>query len=114
MKVELRTNSCVVTREANDKRHYGTRNAAGESALLYAVKLALNDQGYDFVKKRMYRDGHMVDDIQQYLRERDVRGQRCLAIYNGSFAVEGANDVLNREGVVRLIVTDIGMGDETK
>jgi len=114
MKVELRTNSCVVTRETNDKRYYGTRNAAGESALLYAVKQALNSQGYDFVKKRMWRDGHMVDDMQQYLRERDVRGQRCLAIYNRSFAVEGANDILNREGVVRLTVTDIGTGEATQ
>lgn len=107
MRVELSTNKCVVTYEPGDKRYYGIRNAAGESNLLYAVKNELNTQGYDFIKKRMWRDGHMMDDLQQYLRERDTRG-KCLAIFNGSFLIEGANDILNRKGVVSLIVEDIG------
>jgi hypothetical protein len=59
----------------------------------------------------MWRDGHMMDDMQQYLRERDTKG-RCLAIWNGSFAIEGANDILNREGVVTLAVEDIGTSGE--
>lgn len=107
MKVELQTRVCTVTYEPGDKKFYGTRNAAGESNLLYAVKLILNEQGHDFIKKRMWRDGHMVDDMQQYLRERNTRGE-CLAIFNGSWAIEGANDTLNRDGVVNLIVENVG------
>lgn len=107
VRVELTETRCIVTRESGDKRFYGHRNAAGESNLLYAIKLNLNRQGYDFIKKRMWRDGHMVDDMQQYLRERNTKG-KCLAIYNGSFAIEGANDILNRDGIVRLTVSDIG------
>ena len=107
MKVELTATRCTITAEPGDKRHYGTVNAAGESSLLYAVKRELNAQGFDFIKKRMWRDGHMMSDMQQYLRERDSRG-KCIAIYNGRWLIEGANDTLNREGVVTLIVTDIG------
>ena len=108
MKVELHPNECVVTREDGDKRYYGTRNAAGESNLLWAIKNELNAQGFDFIKKRMWKDGHMVDDMQQYLRERDTKG-KCLAIYNERFAIEGINDVLNREGVVTLVVANVGI-----
>ncbi len=108
MKVELGTNTCTITREPGDKRYYGHVNAAGESNLLLAVKLDLNAQGFDFIKKRMHKDGHLVDDMQQYLRERDTSGERCLAIYNGRFAIEGANDALNRDSVARLKVEDLG------
>lgn len=110
MRVELQPGKCVVTREDGDKRYYGDRGAAGESNLLYAVKNELNAQGFDFIKKRMWKDGHMVDDMQQYLRERDTKGN-CLAIYNGRFSIEGANDILNREGVVNLILVEVGSGE---
>lgn len=51
MKVELGERSCTVTREPGDPRiSGGAHNAAGESRLLYHVKLALNAQGFNFIK----------------------------------------------------------------
>ena len=107
MKVELTENTCIVTREDGDRKFYNGSWGDGESQLLHNVKKVLNEQGYDFIKKRMWRDGHLVDEHQQYLRERNTKG-RCLSIRNGNFYIEGANVPYNREGVVRLIVDDIG------
>lgn len=96
--------SLTVTREPGDKKYYGTHNAAGESNLLHAIKTALNNQGYDLIKKRMWRDGHLVDDMQQYLRTRKKgAGKADIYIWNGQWALWGANDKFN-EGEVTLNV----------
>lgn len=109
MKVTLdrERGKCIVEREPGDRAYYGHANAAGESNLLYAVKQELSRQGFDLIKKRMSKDGHMVDDMQQYLRSRDTRGPEVLAIFNGWFQVRGAESDYNR-GKVELVVTDIG------
>lgn len=108
MKVELGEHSCTVTRESGDPRiSGGAFNAAGESRLLYAVKLAINAQGYEFIKKRMWKDGHMVDEMKQYLRERNPRGRRVLVIYNDQWNIEGADETYNRTGSVTLSVEDL-------
>jgi hypothetical protein len=110
MKVEIKNNACVVTSEAGDLKFYGTVNAVGESALLYHIKKMLNARGYDLIKKRMYKDGHMVDDMQQYLRTRKPSGDpnKDIYIWNGMWAIAGANDYLNDSGQVTLsIMTDI-------
>ncbi len=70
MKLNFSGSILTVTREENDPKYYGVVNAAGESKLLHAIKKELNKQGYDLVKKRMAKDGHLVDDMQQYLRTR--------------------------------------------
>lgn len=113
MKVTLNLNAhgdgnCTVTREPGDPRFHGIRNAAGESRLLYHMKKELAKQGYDFVKKRMWKDGHMMDEMQQYLRERKGgKNSRCLAIYNGNWAINGADKDFN-EGEAVFIVENIG------
>ena len=107
MRVKLTGLSCVVTREPGDARFSGMANGAGESRLLHHVKLALKAQGYDMIKKRMHKDGHLVDDMQQYLRERKPRNGRQLAIYNEHWAIMGAEEVLNRDGVVALACDNI-------
>jgi hypothetical protein len=87
---------------------HGTKNAAGESHLLYHVKQALKAQGFDFVKKRMYKDGPLVSDLQQYLRERNFRNKkRVLAIYNDHWAIEGAEVDFNLTGKTTLRVINI-------
>ncbi len=107
MKVLLEKNRCTVTREPGDARiSGGNRNAAGESKLLYAVKNVLNAQGRDIIKKRMAKDGHMVDDMQQYIRDRDFfRREDAICIYNPRWATNGADETYNRDGVVVLMVT---------
>jgi len=108
MKVTMFSTTCVVKREVGDPKCTGVKNAKGESRLLYHVQKALKKQGYDFVKKRMWKDGHMVDDEQQYLRERNPNiNKRCLAIWNGSWAIAGAEEQFNREGFTTFNVTDL-------
>ena len=110
MKVVIKGNACIVTREPNDPRFSGVVNAAGESRLLYHVKSTLNKQGYDLIKKRMSKDGHLVSDLQQYLRTRKRTGNptKDIYIYNANWQVEGAEVEFNEKGQVILsVITDI-------
>jgi hypothetical protein len=101
---------CLVVREDGDPVFSGVRNAKGESRLLYHVKQYLNQHGYDFIKKRMWRDGHLVDDMQQYLRERKPVDDRMFAIYNTFWQIEGADEALRRDGKVVLGLTNLWKG----
>ena len=104
MKVELNAEQgfCLVTKESGDPYFKGVRNAAGESRLLYHVKRVLNRQGFNFIKKQMAKDGHLVDEMQQYLREAKTVNGRRLAIYNDQWAIKGADAAFNRNGLVEL------------
>ncbi len=109
MKVILKKTECLVYREPGDISFHGVRNAAGESRLLYHVKRELNLEGYDFVKKRMWKDGHMVSEMQQYLRQRKPNHLGVqLAIYNGHWDINGIEEEFNA-GVASLEVVDIGL-----
>jgi hypothetical protein len=52
----------------------------------------------------MCKDGHLVDDLQQYLRTRKATGNpnKDIYIWNGMWAIEGADAALNRDGTVIL------------
>lgn len=50
----------------------------------------------------------MVDEMKQYLRERNPRARRVLAIYNDQWNIEGADEIYNREGAVTLTIADLG------
>lgn len=106
MKVEIIGYRCTVTKEPGDPKFSGIVNAAGESRLLYHIKKILNARGYDLIKKRMYKDGHLMSDMQQYLRARKKSGDpdKDIYIYNGMWNVRGAEEYLNRDGKVGLIV----------
>ena len=116
MKVTLNESKGTVTveREDGDKRVAVYRGWDGRggvdpsSTFLFHVKKNLNRQGYDFVKKPMWKDGHMVDEIQQYLRERKPVNGRCLAIFDGSWAIRNAVDEYNESGSVTLRADDLG------
>ena len=99
MKIRITENSLIVTREAGDPRYYGDYKAAGESRLLYKIVRTLRKMGYDAIKKRMCKDGHLVDDLQQYIRMRDG----CWCAYNDHWAIRGLNDDFN-EGEARLCI----------
>lgn len=89
----------LVTREPGDPPYYGVKDGAGESRLLYAVKNALRLQGYTLIKKRMWKDGHLMDDMQQYIRT--ASREHGFAIYNMRWAIEGA-EVRYNAGAVEL------------
>lgn len=100
MKLDFINNALQVTREANDPKYYGVLNGAGESNLFHAIKVELNKQGYDLIKKRMWKDGHLVDDMQQYLRTRKKgAGKADIYIYSNFWAIRGANEDFNNGSV---------------
>jgi hypothetical protein len=105
MKVKIDGKNCTVTREDSDKKIYRRTDWADpESTFLHDVKKELNNQGYDFIKKRMYKDGHLVDDRQQYLKDRNPMGKGIYCIHNGYYAVFDAGLEYNKEGVYVLRV----------
>lgn len=111
MKVTLNENTCHVEAEPGDPRFTKqgskmSRSGFGnrESRFLHHVKLALKAQGHDVIKKRMWKDGHMVSDHQQYIRERRWK----FAVYWGSYAIRDAVDDFIQEGEVTLqVVRDL-------
>jgi len=100
--LDLANRRCEVVKEDADPKFSGVVGGVGESKLLHHVKLELIKQGFDVIKKRMWRDGHLVDDLQQYIRTRSTKAG--FMVYNSCFAVEGAEEIFNREGKVRLTV----------
>ena len=69
--------------------------------------------GYDLIKKRMWKDGHMVDDRQQYIRARKKTGdpERDIMIWNTFFQIRGANEDFNRGEVFLGLEKDIFVED---
>jgi hypothetical protein len=106
MNVKIDGCRCIVTREPGDPSFRGIRNDKGESRLLHHVKLALIGQGHDLIKKRMWKDGHLVDDRQQYLRTRKSTGDssRDIYIYNDHYAIWSAGERIMNDGTVTLAV----------
>lgn len=81
-----------VTKEKGDPYFETTEWASAESTFLYYVKKELQAQGFDCIKKRMWKDGHLVDDRQQYIRDR--KGEWC--IYNDAWAIFDAGERFNQ------------------
>ena len=105
MIVEIGKHTVKIQREAGDPKFYGVREAKGESGVLHHLKKWLNDHGHDFIKKRMWKDGHIVDEMQQYLRTRAWKSPGLnAAIYSGHFAVEGIEVDWNKGRPVTLIL----------
>lgn len=108
MKVEIRGLVCVVTREPGDPvfRNGGwAGQRAAESRLLYHVKRALNRGENDFIKKSMAKDGHLVDDRQQYLRTRSPTSPGLnAAIYDDRYATRNSAFDFNERGEVTFAV----------
>ena len=100
--LDFEKQTCTVKRESSDPKYYGARGAVGESKLFYHIKQKLNQQGYDLIKKRMCKDGHLMDELQQYIRSRKINpDSKPFCIYNTSWAIEGAEKPFN-DGVVCL------------
>ena len=106
MKIEITGNKLKVTREKGDPSYRRSEWGSAESRLLYHVKNKLNAQGYDLIKKRMAKDGHMVDDNQLYLRARKPtkNASHNIAIMNNCYAIYDAGEVFTKEGEVELMI----------
>jgi len=114
MKVTIRGGKCTVTRTRGDKKYPETMG--GESTLLYHVKQYLNKRGYDLIKKRMWKDGHMFDERQQYLRARtwNVPKSKNIAIFDGEWNIRNSAKEFNDTGKVTFLVIRDMMSKEPR
>ena len=103
MKLIFEERKLRVIREPKDPKYYGIKNAKGESLLLYAILQKMRSMGYDVIKKRMWKDGHLVDEMQQYIRMRDC--SRCW--FNNNWAIRGLDEYFNEFGEAVLLSADL-------
>lgn len=106
MKVVLKRNGdrgvCIVTKEEGDPTFRSGGWSTAESTFLYHVKKVLQEN-HDVIKKRMWKDGHLVDEDQQYIRTR-AKKNPSFAIWNNMYAVYDAGIEFNECGEVTLFV----------
>ena len=88
--------------------------ARGESLVLHHLKLVMNEAAGSlwgvrpFIKKRMWHDGHMVDDHQQYITARDKKSPAHIYLFNDHWATRGLDDDLHKWGEADLqVVTNV-------
>ena len=106
MKVTFYLNGGYATfvRETTDPKFYGTRSAKGEHALLHFIMQWLNARGFDLIKTRLQKDGHLMgDQFQPYLRSRQGTYGSAAHVYlvSGFYQIRGANEDWN-QGEVTL------------
>lgn len=92
-----------VLRETGDPTFKRSGWADAESTFLHHVKQELIKQGYDCIKKRMWKDGHLVDDTQQYIRDRKA----TWCIRNNFYAVYDAGERFNEYGTIELLYEEL-------
>jgi hypothetical protein len=106
MKVELKDHVCIITREKDDPKYYGL---GGESNIWYAIKVNLQKQGFDVIKKLMWKDGHLYgDDHTYYIRSRNLgkkfsNTHEWFQIYDNDYAIRAMTRDFN-EGELSLMV----------
>lgn len=121
MIVSIVGHSCYVYRQPGDPlfRPNHCRSSwsppgwyGADSRLLHHVLRTLNARGYDLIKKRMWKDGHLCGtEHTQYLRSRNIRATPSLCIYHANHALEIAAESFNVLGRVVLRV-EYGFGEE--
>jgi hypothetical protein len=123
MIVSIVGTSCYVYREPGNSLYSPNRSKlswsppgwyGAESRLLYNVQKILNGRGYDLLKKRMWKDGHMFgSDHTQYLRSRNLKAIPSVYIYHSGYALEVATESYNVLGRARFdVVYGAGRDDD--
>ncbi|MCD6434961.1 MAG: hypothetical protein J7L15_01015 [Clostridiales bacterium] len=116
MKTKISGTAITCMKEYSDPSFYGIAEAKGESNFLYYLKNHLNTQiknkaaifkingqivipNIPFIKKRMWKDGHLVSDMQQYLRSKKpftYQGKKyIIMIWNTDWAITGIEKYWN-------------------
>ena len=124
MIVSIAGSSCSIYREPTDPVFRPNRSKhswsppgwyGAESRLLYNVLKVLNGRGYDLIKKKVWRDGHMFgSDHTQYLRSRTLKAIPSLFIYHADYALEVAAESFNVLGRARLdVIYGAGREDDS-
>lgn len=102
MKVTIDGNICRIEKETGDPIFRDSEWGSGESRLLYKVQQILNARGMDLIKKRMWKDGHMVSEEQLYLRSRDMKKKDAIMLWNTHWQINGIDTDFNKDGVAEL------------
>ncbi len=78
-----------------------------ESHFFYHLKLALNKQGYDLIKKLMWKDGHMTDDLRYYLRQKKIKkNEPCAMVIDDAYYFRNTAKAFNDGNYVNLNTVD--------
>lgn len=77
----------VVLEAAKGKEDYIAPNNGGDSLLLYKIKNLLNKAGANLIKKRMWKDGHLVSDYAQYIRPASRGKAANMYIFDTKFNI---------------------------
>ena len=115
-RITITETTLTVEREDGDPKKFrsgwdGMQDA--ESAFLYWLKKHLNAEPYslDLIKKRMWKDGHMVSEEQQYLRTAKIRkGKPYMMLYNPHWQINGLEADWNEDGKAVLSI-ERGVGE---
>lgn len=97
----------IVTRDPGDPR------ISNESNLWYKIRNVLLKKGEDVIKKRMWKDGHMVDDNIFWVRSRKYK-PGSYGIYDPDYAVRNMMEEYNYEGRVTLSIISLLEGYEVR
>ena len=94
-------------REDGDPKFYGHAEAKGEHTLFRHIARFLNKRGFDLIKKRAWKDGHLLDECQPYIRTRKPGAGPDIYIISLSFATQEANEGWNAGAVDLALYTDV-------
>ena len=117
MQIVFSSGHVTLTREKGDPRFYGVQHAKGEHGLFRYLARELNATGFDVIKKRAQKDGHMIgDEYQPYIRTRTARQDRThIMIYSGFYQLRGANEDWNKGEVSLILIHDsFSRGQDTE
>lgn len=101
MRVTLENHRCIVERESGDKRLRKGGWGSAESQFWHWVKLELQKQGFDVIKRRMQSDGHLYGDEKlPYIRHR----KNAFYVYDGEWAVRDIVESFSKGETIILLV----------
>jgi hypothetical protein len=91
MKIKIEEHLITISRGIHDPR------AKNESHLLHQLKIELQRDGYDLIKKLMWKDANLVNYTQHYLRARDKKGTRGIfCIWDTNYAIRNSAEDFNK------------------
>ena len=108
MRATIKNGTITFHREKFDPKFHGIKLAKGEHSLFRLIAKWLNERGFDVIKKRASKDGHMIgDEYQPYIRTRKhTSNAPHIMIWSGFYALRGANEDWNQGEVTLRLETD--------
>lgn len=96
----------TVIREDGDPKFRNGGWGCGESRLMYHIKQKLIKMGFDVIKKRMWKDGHLTSMEKQYIRTRNLK--KGFYILDNLYDIRNSADVFNNVGKIEFLIETFG------